>query len=122
MIRCYRFRQVEIEQNRICKAEARRKKEGHANSPTAKNAADCWSKNKAQTKCGPQEAHAFGAILSGSDICDIRWSRGDVSARNSIQDAAKEEQPQGVGKTKYQETNTRANYRNQQHGPAAMLV
>src|SRR5262249_9197053 len=88
------FGQSEIKEHCLGETETRRKEERNVNAPLAQDAADCWSKNKAESKRGANQAHAFRAIFSGSDVGDVGLRRRDVAAGDAVENSAGEEHPE----------------------------
>ena len=122
MIRRDCFRQSEIEQHRIRETQRRREDKRHVNSPTAQDAADRWSKNKAETKRRADQAHSFRAILFGRDVGDVGLRSRDVAAGDAVENAADEEHHERLREPEYEKADARADDREQQHRPPTVLV
>src|SRR5690242_15002487 len=116
------FGQSEIKQYRVEETERGRKEERHLNSPTAENAADCWSKNKPETKRRTDQAHAFRAVFLGGDVGDVGLRSRDVAAGDAVENATGEKHPECRGESEYEETDAGADDRKKQHRPPAVLV
>src|SRR5690348_1662468 len=95
------FGQSEIKQYRVEKTKRGRKEERHLNSPTAENAADCWSKDKPETKRRADQAHAFRAVFLRGDVGDVSLRGRDVAAGYAVENAAGEEQPERRGESEH---------------------
>ncbi len=122
MIRRYRFRQSEEKQQSVCETERGGEEKRNVNAPATQDAANRWSKNKSQPKRGADQSHAFGAIFFSRDVGDVGLRRGDVSARDAVENSSDKEHEDRRRKAEHEKADAGADDRKQQHGPAAILV
>jgi len=116
------FRQCEIEQHCIRETERGSEEERNVNAPLAQDAADGWSKNKSQPKRRADQPHAFGAILFGGDVGDVRLRCRDVAASDAVEYAPDEKHQKRFCQPEYEKADARADDRQQQHRTPSILV
>src|SRR6267143_6477034 len=99
MITRYSFRQCEVEQYRIGKAETRCKEEGNVDTPAAQYSADRWTKDESKAKRCADQSHALGAILFGSDVCNVSLGSRNIATSYAVKDSTCKEHPKRRGKS-----------------------
>src|SRR5215208_8438302 len=122
MIGRHCFGQPEIQEH--CVGETKRgfEEKWDLNAPSAQNSSDCRSKNKTESKGGPDQAHAFRKVLFSCDVGDVRLSGRDVSAGDSVENPTEEKHEDRPGETQSEKANAGTNDREQQHGSAPISI
>ncbi len=119
---CQGFGQPEEDQAQVEKRESRRHQRRDVIAPLAQESACRRADNKAQPEGRADHAESFRAVLGVGHIGDVGLRHAQVAARDAIDDAAGEQNPQGVGEAEQDEAQERSENGSQQDRSAAEAV
>ena len=89
---------------------------------TREQTAQAWPDDEAEAERGAKEAERPRAILVGRDVADVGARRGDVAARQTVDDARGEQHRQAVRERQHREADHGAEQAEDQNRPAAPAV